>query len=50
MELSRIVGIVILVSLVVVLSVCATIWRRKLKRDEARRWNRTEQSIDSTDK
>ena len=43
-------GVIIFFGLVVVLSVAAIIWRRKLKRAEARRWDRSDQSIDSTDK
>ncbi len=50
MELSSIVGMIVFVGLIVVVSVAAIIWRRKLKRDEASRWNRSDQSIDSTDK
>ena len=50
MELSSLVGIFIFFGLLVVLGVAAIIWRIKLKRAEARRWNRSNRSTDSTDK
>ena len=50
MGISSIVGLVILCSIVAALVVGITMLRRKLKRDEARAWNRRNRSIDNTDK
>ncbi|MFC1983963.1 hypothetical protein ACFLVO_03010 [Chloroflexota bacterium] len=50
MELFRLVGIIIFGVLLVGLTVGAALWRRKLKQEDADRWNRSKRTIDSNDK